>query len=107
MDLLVISKNGASGDFPGCTDLAYSKAIDDGVDVLDCPVQITKDKIPICLGSINLIDSTNVAQSSFSNLTKTIEINSGSGIFTFDLSWSDIQSLTCKLNKFSFACSLL
>ncbi|XVE50758.1 hypothetical protein DITRI_Ditri01bG0189000 [Diplodiscus trichospermus] len=94
-DLLVISKNGASGDFPGCTDLAYSKAIEDGVDVLDCPVQMAKDGTPICLGSINLIDSTDVAQSSFSNLTKTIpEVMEGSGIFTFDLSWSDIQSLT-------------
>ncbi|XVF03725.1 hypothetical protein REPUB_Repub05bG0018500 [Reevesia pubescens] len=94
-DLLVISKNGASGDYPGCTDLAYSKAIDDGVDVLDCPVQMTKDGIPICLGSINLIDSTTVAQSSFSDLTTTIpEIMQGSGIFTFNLSWSDIKTLT-------------
>ncbi|PQQ11175.1 glycerophosphodiester phosphodiesterase GDPDL3 [Prunus yedoensis var. nudiflora] len=31
---LVISKYGASGDFPSCTDLAYSKAIADGVDHL-------------------------------------------------------------------------
>ncbi|XP_022753067.1 glycerophosphodiester phosphodiesterase GDPDL3-like isoform X2 [Durio zibethinus] len=94
-DLLVISKNGASGDFPGCTDLAYLKAIEDGVDVLDCPVQMTGDGTPICLGSINLIDSTTIAQSSFSNLTATIpEIGQGSGIFTFNLSWSDIQSLT-------------
>ncbi|XWS27786.1 hypothetical protein CRYUN_Cryun25bG0010200 [Craigia yunnanensis] len=93
--LLVISKNGASGDFPGCTDLAYLKAIEDGVDVLDCPVQMTEDGIPVCLGSINLIDSTTVAQSSFSDLTTTIpEISQGSGIFTFNLSWSDIQSLS-------------
>ncbi|XWS51801.1 hypothetical protein CRYUN_Cryun11dG0013900 [Craigia yunnanensis] len=94
VDLLVISQNGASGDFPGCTDLAYSKAIEDGVDVLDCPVQMTGDGTLFCLGSINLIDSTNVAQTSFSNLTTTIpEISQGSGIFTFNLSWSDIQSL--------------
>ncbi|XVF70773.1 hypothetical protein PTKIN_Ptkin11bG0189100 [Pterospermum kingtungense] len=93
--LLVISKNGASGDYPGCTDLAYSKAIEDGADIIDCPVQITEDGIPICLSSINLIDSTTVAQSSFSNLTTTIpEIGQGSGIFAFNLSWSDIQSLT-------------
>ncbi|XP_022733433.1 glycerophosphodiester phosphodiesterase GDPDL3-like [Durio zibethinus] len=95
VNLLVISKNGASGDFPGCTDLAYLKAIKDGVDVLDCPVQMTKDGTPICLGSINLIDSTTVAQSSFSNLTTTIpEITQGSGIFTFNMSWIDIRNLT-------------
>uniref|UniRef100_A0A5B6Z4K6 glycerophosphodiester phosphodiesterase n=1 Tax=Davidia involucrata TaxID=16924 RepID=A0A5B6Z4K6_DAVIN len=92
---LVISYRGASGDYPGCTDLAYTRAISDGVDVLDCPVQMTKDGIPICLGSINLIDSTTVAQSIFSNFTMTIpELKASNGIFTFSLTWSQIQSLT-------------
>ncbi|KAA3467423.1 glycerophosphodiester phosphodiesterase GDPDL3-like [Gossypium australe] len=93
-DLLVISNNGASGDYPGCTDMAYTKAIQDGVDVLDCPVQMTKDGIPICLGSINLIQSTNIVRTGFSNLTETVpEIMQSSGIFTYNLSWSDIKSL--------------
>ncbi|CAA2956469.1 Probable glycerophosphoryl diester phosphodiesterase 1 [Olea europaea subsp. europaea] len=48
--LLVISSEGASGDYPGCTDKAYSKAISDGVDVLDCPVQMTNDGIAFLLG---------------------------------------------------------
>ncbi|ONI13536.1 hypothetical protein PRUPE_4G228400 [Prunus persica] len=92
---LVISKYGASGDFPSCTDLAYSKAIADGVDVLDCPVQISRDGIPFCSSSINLIDSTTVAQSRFSNLTTVIpKIKAGSGIYTFSLTWEDIKSLT-------------
>ncbi|KAB1224994.1 putative glycerophosphoryl diester phosphodiesterase 2 [Morella rubra] len=94
---LVISKCGASGDYPGCTDLAYTKAIADGVDVLDCPVQLTKDGTPFCLSSINLTESTTVAHSSFSNLTTTIpEIRAGSGIFTFSLTWSQIQTLRQK-----------
>ncbi|KAM4092278.1 hypothetical protein ACB094_06G026700 [Castanea mollissima] len=92
---LVISKYGASGDYPGCTNLAYMKAIEDHVDILDCPVQMAKDGTPFCLSSINLIDSTTVAQSIFSNLTKSIPaIKSGSGIFTFSLTWSQIQTLT-------------
>ncbi|KAK7858705.1 glycerophosphodiester phosphodiesterase gdpdl6 [Quercus suber] len=33
---LVISKYGASKDYHGCMDLAYRKAIDDCVDILDC-----------------------------------------------------------------------
>ncbi|OMP04301.1 Glycerophosphoryl diester phosphodiesterase [Corchorus olitorius] len=108
VELLVISKNGASGDYPGCTDLAYSKAIQDGVDVIDCPVQITSDGIPICMSSINLIDSTTVAQSSFSNLTITIpEIAQGSGIYTFNMSWSDIQSLTPVISSPQSAYQLL
>ncbi|KAF7145889.1 hypothetical protein RHSIM_Rhsim04G0015700 [Rhododendron simsii] len=92
---LVISSKGASGDFPGCTDLAYQGAISDGVDILDCPVQMTKDGIAICLSSINLLDSTLVAQSSFGNLTTTIsELGISNGIFTFSLTWSQIQTLT-------------
>ncbi|KAG6735437.1 hypothetical protein POTOM_061958 [Populus tomentosa] len=95
VNLLVISKNGASGDYPGCTDLAYQKAILDGADVIDCPVQISKDGIPFCLGSINLYDSTTVAQSSYSNRSQIIpQIKAGNGIFTFSLAWSEIQNLT-------------
>ncbi|CAN6557751.1 unnamed protein product [Malus baccata var. baccata] len=97
---LVISKYGASGDFPSCTDLAYTKAIADGVDVLDCPVQISKDGIPFCASSINLIDSTTVAQSSFSNLTTVVpEIKAGSGIYTFSLAWKDIEGLTTTISN--------
>lgn len=100
---LVISSKGASGDFPGCTDLAYKRAISDGVDILDCPVQMTKDGIAICLGSINLMDSTLVAQSMFSNLTTTNpELGITNGIFTFSLTWSQIQTLTPAIsNPFS------
>ncbi|KAK9269254.1 hypothetical protein L1049_001024 [Liquidambar formosana] len=97
---LVISHNGASGDYPGCTDLAYKNAISDGADVIDCPVQMTNDGIPFCLSSINLIDSTDVAQSGFSNLSTTIpEIQERSGIFTFSLTWSEIQGLTPKISS--------
>ncbi|KAH7861502.1 hypothetical protein Vadar_026995 [Vaccinium darrowii] len=92
---LVISSNGSSGDYPGCTDLAYYGAISHGVDVLGCPVQMSGDGIPFCLGSINLIDSTTVAQSEFSNLTASSpELGVVNGIFTFSLKWRQILSLT-------------
>ncbi|KAF4384473.1 hypothetical protein G4B88_007110 [Cannabis sativa] len=92
---LVISKCGASGDYPGCTDKAYAKAINDGVDVLDCPVQLSKDGIPFCLTSINLLSSTNVANSSFSNFKMSVPqiIENGTGIFSFNLTWDDVQKL--------------
>ncbi|KAJ0508478.1 putative glycerophosphodiester phosphodiesterase [Helianthus annuus] len=91
---LIISFEGASGDYPGCTDLAYQKAVSDGVDIIDCPVQITSDRIPICLGSINLLDRTSVGQSDFTSFTATIpELNTGPGIFTFRLTWEEIQRL--------------
>ncbi|KAJ0688674.1 putative glycerophosphodiester phosphodiesterase [Helianthus annuus] len=91
---LIISFEGASGDYPGCTDLAYQKAVSDGVDIIDCPVQITSDRIPICLGSINLLDRTSVGQSDFTSFTATIpELNTGPGIFAFRLTWEEIQRL--------------
>ncbi|KAI7726162.1 hypothetical protein M8C21_018183, partial [Ambrosia artemisiifolia] len=69
-------------------------AISDGADIIDCPVQITSDGIPICLGSINLFDRTNVAQFRFTNFTSTIpELQTGPGIFTFHLTWDQIQRL--------------
>ena len=96
VETLVISKYGASGDYPACTDLAYKKAKSDGADVLDCPVQMSKDQIPFCISSIDLTESTTVAQN-FSNLrTTNPEIKSGSGIYSFSLTSEEIESLTRK-----------
>lgn len=46
VDFLVISRNGASGDYPECTDLAYEKAIEYGADVIDCSVKMSSDGNP-------------------------------------------------------------
>ncbi|WZY84135.1 hypothetical protein YC2023_030519 [Brassica napus] len=90
----IISKDGASGDFPGCTDLAYEKAVKDGVDILDCNVQMSKDKIPFCMSSIDLLNTTNVFDTSFRNLSSTVaEIQPKSGIYTFSLTMSQIKTL--------------
>lgn len=94
---MVISNEGASGDYPGCTDKAYGKAVSDGVEILDCPVQITNDGIPFCLGSINLRDRTTVAQSEFSNrATDNPDLGIVNGIFAYNLTWTEIQSLKRK-----------
>jgi glycerophosphoryl diester phosphodiesterase len=97
---LIISHNGASGDYPGCTDLAYQKAVDDGADVIDCPVQVTKDGIPICMSSIDLMTYTTVARSQFISQTATIkDIQIAPGVFSFNLTWDDIvKNLKRKLN---------
>ncbi|XP_078163656.1 glycerophosphodiester phosphodiesterase GDPDL3-like [Carex rostrata] len=92
---LIISHNGASGDYPDCTDLGYRKAVDDGADVIDCTVQVTKDGVLICMSSVDLIHSTNAAQSQFSSRISTIPaLQNSAGIFTFNLTWNEIsQSL--------------
>ncbi|KAF6145002.1 hypothetical protein GIB67_013353 [Kingdonia uniflora] len=103
--LKVISHNGASGIYPGSTDLAYDQAVEDGVDYIDCSVQMTSDGIPVCLSSINLLDYTTVAQSPFSSLTLTIpELKTG--IFTFNLAWKDIQTLKPAISNPSKAYAL-
>uniref|UniRef100_A0A0E0EN54 glycerophosphodiester phosphodiesterase n=1 Tax=Oryza meridionalis TaxID=40149 RepID=A0A0E0EN54_9ORYZ len=90
---LIISHNGASGDYPDCTDLAYQKAVDDGADVIDCSIQMTSDGVPVCMSSINLFDTTNVQRTSFSNRASIFEdIQPTPGIFTFNLTWAEINS---------------
>ncbi|VVA98992.1 unnamed protein product [Arabis nemorensis] len=93
-NITIISNNGASGDFPDCTDLAYQRAARDGADILDCDVQMSKDKIPFCLSSIDLMNSTNVLETSFRNLSSVVsEIQQRSGMYTFSLTMSQIQTL--------------
>uniref|UniRef100_A0A1J3CZD1 glycerophosphodiester phosphodiesterase n=1 Tax=Noccaea caerulescens TaxID=107243 RepID=A0A1J3CZD1_NOCCA len=93
-NFLVISKNGASGDYPGSTNLAYQKAIQDGADVIDCSVQMSSDGKPFCLSSISLGNNTDVAQSQFRNRSTPVpEISPVGGIYTFSLTWPEIQTL--------------
>ncbi|KAJ4872728.1 Glycerophosphodiester phosphodiesterase GDPDL3 [Raphanus sativus] len=95
VDFLVISKNGASGDYPGCTDLAYAKAIKDGADVIDCSVQMSSDGTPFCSSSIDLGNTTMVAQTTFRNRSTNVpELSSVGGTYTFSLTWPEIQTLT-------------
>ncbi|XP_044464339.1 glycerophosphodiester phosphodiesterase GDPDL7-like [Mangifera indica] len=90
---LIISHNGASGIYPGNTDLAYEKAIDDGTDIIDCTVQMSKDGVAFCLSSPDLMGETTAMTSFMSRVTSIPAIQQNKGIFSFDLTWSEIQSL--------------
>ncbi|XP_009390640.2 glycerophosphodiester phosphodiesterase GDPDL3-like [Musa acuminata AAA Group] len=91
---LIISNNGASGDYPDCTDLAYNKAVEDGADVIDCPVQVTQDRILICMSSVDLIEDTTVTKSPYNSRFSDIpKLKRTTGIFTFNLTWNEIQKL--------------
>lgn len=119
---LIISHNGASGDYPGSTDIAYEAAISDGVDYIDCSVQITKDGVPICRESPDLTIGTNIVSNSVfyptrlktvsdinkMAVTATPSTNGAPGIFTFDLTWKEIQSLKPSIfSPFTVGFSLL
>ncbi|RAL41629.1 hypothetical protein DM860_018259 [Cuscuta australis] len=92
-DLQIISFDGASGSYPGCTDIAYTSAVSDGVDIIDCNVQMSFDGKAFCLGSVNLIGVTTAVQV-FNNLSRSIpELKTVEAIHSFDLTWREIQSL--------------
>ncbi|XP_073052256.1 glycerophosphodiester phosphodiesterase GDPDL6-like isoform X2 [Primulina eburnea] len=97
---LIISHNGASGDFPGATDLAYQKAIEDGADIIDCSVQLSKDGIAFCLDRADLMKTTTAVTLYLDRSTNVPEIQSADGIFSFDLTWSEIQSLSPQIESF-------
>ncbi|CAL5041784.1 unnamed protein product [Urochloa decumbens] len=90
---LIITHNGASGIFPGGTDLAYRQAVEDGADIIDCSVQMSKDAVPFCLDSPDITKGTTAATMFLTKVATVNEIQKGSGIFSFDLSWSEIQTL--------------
>ena len=108
---LVISHNGASGEFADSTDLAYQKAAADGADIIDCSVQMTSDGITFCLGSPCLTSSTTASTTFMPRSTLVPEIQPNSGIFSFDLTWDEVQSLKRKprllytiLDRLIFCC---
>jgi glycerophosphoryl diester phosphodiesterase len=90
---LIITHNGATGIFPGASDLAYRQAVEDGTDIIDCSVQIPKDAVPFCMDSPDLTKGTTAATMFTTKVANVNEIQNGSGIFSFDLSWSEIQNL--------------
>lgn len=90
---MIISNNGASGVYPGSTDLAYQQAIDDGVDIIDCSVQMSKDGIAFCSNSVDLLGDTTAMTKFMSRTSNIPELQPKSGIFSFDLTWAEIQTL--------------
>ncbi|PIA45741.1 hypothetical protein AQUCO_01600175v1 [Aquilegia coerulea] len=94
---LIISHNGASGLYPGSSDLAYQQAVDDGADVIDCSVQMSSDGVAYCLPSVDLSGETTAGTLYLSRAKSLPEIQPKDGIFSFDLTASEIQGLKPEL----------
>ncbi|KAG0561173.1 hypothetical protein KC19_9G042500 [Ceratodon purpureus] len=93
---VIISHNGASGDFPGCTMAAYVAAINDGADYIDCSVQITSDGVAICRENVDLLPNTNIFsnQALYQQYVATYpELQATPGVFSFNLSYADVSTL--------------
>ncbi|KAI5078458.1 hypothetical protein GOP47_0006129 [Adiantum capillus-veneris] len=91
----IISHNGDSGNYPGCTLLSYQSAVSGGASHIDCPIQMTQDGVPICRESPNLAPNTDV--STHSNLSSRIslipQLQDAKGIFSINLTWAEIKTL--------------
>ncbi|KAJ8768245.1 hypothetical protein K2173_021185 [Erythroxylum novogranatense] len=96
---LIITHNGASGVYAGCTDLAYQQAVDDGADVIDCSVQMSKDGVAFCSNSADLSGETTATATFMAQSTTIPELQTEAGIFSFDLTWSEIQTLQPQLTS--------
>ncbi|KAK4404208.1 Glycerophosphodiester phosphodiesterase GDPDL7 [Sesamum angolense] len=86
-------QDNTDGDYPGSSDVAYQKAIDDGADLIDCSVQLSKDGIAFCSDRPDLLRTSTAATIFMDRISKVPEIQEHDGIFSFDLTWSEIQSL--------------
>ncbi|KAE8668552.1 Glycerophosphodiester phosphodiesterase GDPDL6 [Hibiscus syriacus] len=92
---LIITHNGASGMYPGSTDLAYEQAVNDGADIIDCSVQMSKNGVAFCLDSADLMGHTTAsAMPTFVSWSSLVpEVQKDMGIFSFDLTCSEIRTL--------------
>lgn len=94
---MVISNNGASGIYPSCTDLAYQQAVDEGADIIDCSVQMTKDGVAFCLAKADLAADTTAMMPFIDRKAIVPEIQQEMGVFSFALTWSELQTVKRKL----------
>ncbi|KAH7431592.1 hypothetical protein KP509_08G056600 [Ceratopteris richardii] len=91
----IISHNGDSGNYPGCTKLAYDGAVRGGASYIDCPVQMTSDGIAICRESPDLLIGTDVSTHSdfLKRLSLIRQFQAEKGIFSINMTWAEIQTL--------------
>lgn len=69
----------------------------DGADIIDCSVQMSKDGVAFCLDTADLLGDTNAITLFMSRSSSVPEIQPKNGIFSFDLTWTEIQTLKPQL----------
>jgi len=93
---LIIGHRGASGMFPENTGLAYRKAAEQGADVIECDIAITKDHQLICAHDPFLNLTTDVAdRTEFADKLATYNMDDDDPNFN----WNDVGNIS---NWFSF-----
>ena len=101
---LNIAHQGSSGTFPGHTIAGYQAAIDDGADVIECDVCLTKDLVPVCIHESWLSHVTDAAEKFPDRLTTYTVSGFQEPIedyFSVDLTLEELKTLRVK-QRFDF-----
>lgn len=99
---LIIAHRGSSGMLPEHTLAAYQLAIDQGADVVECDVVMTRDDEMICMHDAWMMDSTDVEQhQEFAHRKRNVTIDGllRFDYFTFDFTLQEIKTLRVKQSR--------
>lgn len=96
---LVIAHRGASALRPEHTIAAYQKAIQDGADVIECDLVMTRDGVLVARHENDITQTTNVAelpQFADRKHTKVVDGDRRSGWFTEDFTLAELKTLRAR-----------
>lgn len=97
--LLIIAHRGASGERPEHTRMAYERAIEQGTDVIEPDLVLSRDGVLVVRHENEIGGTTDVADhAEFAArlATKTIDGQSVTGWFTEDFDWAELQTLRAR-----------
>lgn len=88
---LIIAHRGASGMYPEYTEMAFQKAAEQGADLIECDMAMTRDHKFICLHEPYLKLTTNIEKKAeFKNRKATYDMNDDDP----DFDWNDKGDIT-------------
>jgi glycerophosphoryl diester phosphodiesterase len=96
---LIIAHRGASGERPEHTRMAYERAIEQGADVIEPDLVMSRDGVLVVRHENEIGGTTDVAdhpEFAARLATKTIDGQSVTGWFTEDFTWAELQTLRAR-----------
>ena len=103
---LVVGHRGSSGSLPEHTVLSYQRAVDEGADVIECDLTITKDLVLLCMHEIWMNATTNVADVYPADRTNSYFVADQNRVitdyFAVDFYLAELKPDVRKIQRFSF-----
>lgn len=103
---LNVAHRGSSGSLPEHTVLAYQRAIDEGADVIECDLTVSRDLVLLCMHENWMSETTNVAEVYPSDRANSYYIEDSkkniTDYFAIDFTLLELKSVVRKRQRFSF-----